>query len=55
MFELTTVEQYPGEQGRLAVDVVLRLLDEATADPLPDSGAPMPTRLVVRSTTSAPR
>ena len=29
MFELTTVEQYPGEQGRLAVDVVLRLLDEA--------------------------
>ena len=55
MFELTTVEQYPGEQGRLAVDVVMRLLDEATADPLPDSGAPLPTRLVVRATTSAPR
>jgi DNA-binding LacI/PurR family transcriptional regulator len=56
MFELTTIEQYPGEQGRLAVDVVLRLLgDDATADPLPDSGAPLPTRLVVRATTSAPR
>ena len=57
MFGLTTIEQYPGEQGRLAVDVVLRLLGEpAVADPLPDSGAPLPTRLVVRSsTTSAPR
>ncbi|MDQ0574080.1 LacI family DNA-binding transcriptional regulator [Agromyces albus] len=57
MFGLTTVEQYPGEQGRLAVDVVLRLLGEGEeADPLPDSGAPLPTRLVVRSsTTSAPR
>ncbi len=57
MFDLTTIEQYPGEQGRLAVDVVMRLLGEGTiADPLPDSGAPLPTRLVVRgSTTSAPR
>ena len=48
MFDLTTVEQYPGEQGRLAVDVVMRLLGEHDADPLPDSGAPLPTRLVVR-------
>jgi DNA-binding LacI/PurR family transcriptional regulator len=57
MFDLTTVEQYPGEQGRSAVEVVLRLLGEGTvADPLPDSGAPMPTRLVVRaSSTAAPR
>ena len=56
MFELTTVEQYPGEQGRAAVDVVMALLlDDATAEPLPDSGAPLPTRLVVRATTSAPR
>ena len=54
MFDLTTVEQYPGEQGRLAVDVVLRLLgDPAVADPLPDSGAPLPTRLVVRSSTTS--
>lgn len=57
MFDLTTIEQYPGEQGRLAVEVVLRLLGEpVVADPLPDSGAPLPTRLVVRSsTTRAPR
>jgi DNA-binding LacI/PurR family transcriptional regulator len=57
LFGLTTVEQYPGEQGRLAVEVVLRLLGEpAVADPLPDSGAPLPTRLAVRSsTTSATR
>lgn len=57
MFGLTTVEQHPGEQGRLAVEVVLRLLGEGdVADPLPDSGAPLPTRLVVRSsTTAAPR
>lgn len=54
MFDLTTVEQYPGEQGRLAVDVVLRLLgDPAVADPLPDSGAPLPTRLVVRASTTS--
>jgi len=56
MFGLTTIEQQPGAQGRLAVDVVLHLLGEDLADPLPDSGAPLPTRLVVRSsTTAAPR
>jgi DNA-binding LacI/PurR family transcriptional regulator len=57
MFGLTTIEQQPGDQGRLAVEVVLRLLGEGDeADPLPDSGAPLPTRLVVRSsTTAAPR
>ncbi|WP_350347783.1 LacI family DNA-binding transcriptional regulator [Agromyces sp. G08B096] len=57
LFGLTSIEQEPGEQGRLAVEVVLRLLGEGVAaDPLPDSGAPLPTRLVVRSsTTSAPR
>ncbi|MFF2272040.1 LacI family DNA-binding transcriptional regulator [Agromyces sp. NPDC058136] len=55
MFGLTTVEQSPGEQGRLAVEAVLRLLDAGeVADPLPDSGAPLPTRLVVRSSTTAP-
>ena len=55
MFGLTTIEQYPGEQGRLAVDVVLHLLGEDLADPLPDSGAPLPTRLVVRSSTTTRR
>ena len=56
MFELTTIEQYPGEQGRMAVATVMALLlDDTTDEPLPDSGAPLPTRLVVRSTTSARR
>ncbi len=57
LFGLTTVEQYPGEQGRLAVEAVLRLLGERDeVDPLPASGAPLATRLVVRSsTTAAPR
>lgn len=57
LFGLTTIEQDPGDQGRLAVEVVLRLLGEGDeADPLPHSGAPLPTRLVVRSsTTAAPR
>ncbi|MFD4421125.1 LacI family DNA-binding transcriptional regulator [Agromyces sp. NPDC058484] len=55
MFDLTTVEQYPGDQGRMAVDVVMRLLGElSVADPLPDSGAPLPTRLVVRGSTTSP-
>ncbi|MBM7503461.1 LacI family DNA-binding transcriptional regulator [Agromyces aurantiacus] len=54
MFELTTVEQYPGEQGRAAVEAVMALL-LGGEEPLPDSGAPLPTRLVVRATTSAPR
>ncbi|WP_127792371.1 LacI family DNA-binding transcriptional regulator [Agromyces sp. LHK192] len=52
LFGLTTVEQDPGAQGATAVGVVLRLLGEGPdADPLPDSGAPLPTRLVVRSST----
>ncbi|WP_395244314.1 LacI family DNA-binding transcriptional regulator [Agromyces sp. MMS24-K17] len=55
MFGLTTIEQDPADQGRLAVDVVLRLLGEASVpDPLPDSGAPLPTRLVVRASTARP-
>lgn len=62
LFGLTTVEQMPAAQGRTAVEVALRLLGEPAArasdapplvDPLPDSGAPLPTRLVVRSSTTA--
>lgn len=55
LFGLTTIAQDPGDQGRLAVEVVLRLLGEGDeADPLPHSGAPLPTRLIVRSSTTAP-
>jgi DNA-binding LacI/PurR family transcriptional regulator len=57
LFGLTTVEQYPGEQGRLAVERVMRLLGEAPVDGgAPDDDVPLATQLVVRlSTTAAPR
>ncbi|GAA1964407.1 LacI family DNA-binding transcriptional regulator [Agromyces allii] len=59
LFDLTTIEQSPTEQGRLAVEVALRMLGGeggggGAPDPLPDSGAPMPTRLVVRGSTARP-
>jgi DNA-binding LacI/PurR family transcriptional regulator len=56
LFGLTTIEQYPGEQGRRAVARVMRLLGEASGGDEPTDDAPLATRLVVRSsTTSAPR
>ncbi len=57
LFGLTTVEQYPGEQGRIAVARVMRLLGEVSDDGAPEhDDTPLKTRLVVRSsTTSAPR
>ncbi|WP_448002981.1 LacI family DNA-binding transcriptional regulator [Agromyces bauzanensis] len=58
LFGLTTVEQYPGEQGRVAVARVMRLLGEASDDAAEaeHDDVPLATRLVVRSsTTSAPR
>jgi DNA-binding LacI/PurR family transcriptional regulator len=56
LFGLTTIEQYPGEQGRRAVARVMRLLGEASGGDDPTDDAPLATRLVVRSsTTSAPR
>jgi DNA-binding LacI/PurR family transcriptional regulator len=57
MFGLTTVEQYPGDQGRLAVELVMRLLGEGDpSSSAPESFTLLPVRLVVRSsTTAAPR
>ncbi|MDQ0894792.1 LacI family DNA-binding transcriptional regulator [Agromyces ramosus] len=53
MFGLTTVEQYPGEQGRVAVELVMRLLGETgAAEGALDSSTPLPMRLVVRSSTT---
>ncbi|WP_337852795.1 LacI family DNA-binding transcriptional regulator [Rathayibacter sp. YIM 133350] len=53
MFGLTTVAQHPGEQGRLAVASVMRLLEsDATTTA---SQTVLPVRLVVRSSTAAPR
>jgi DNA-binding LacI/PurR family transcriptional regulator len=56
LFGLTTIEQYPGEQGRRAVERVMRLLGEASDGDGQADDTPLATRLVVRSsTTSAPR
>ena len=56
LFGLTTIEQYPGEQGRRAVERVMRLLGEASDGDGQADDSPLATRLVVRSsTTSAPR
>lgn len=53
MFGLTTVEQYPGEQGRIAVELVMRLLGEGgSAEGALASSDPLPMRLVVRSSTT---
>ncbi|MDJ0338554.1 LacI family DNA-binding transcriptional regulator [Cryobacterium sp. PH31-O1] len=53
MFRLTTLEQHPREQGRLAVASLLSALGPGAAPP----GNPtlLPTNLVIRSSTSAPR
>ncbi len=48
-FGLTTVDQFPETQGRLAAELLLRELDDAT-EPAP---APLPFELVVRRSTSA--
>jgi DNA-binding LacI/PurR family transcriptional regulator len=57
LFGLTTIEQYPEEQGRLAVETVMEWLGEGTGEvDLATAGVPLATRLVVRSsTTAAPR
>ena len=56
LFGLTTIEQYPGDQGRRAVERVMRLLGEASDGDGQADDSPLATRLVVRSsTTSAPR
>jgi DNA-binding LacI/PurR family transcriptional regulator len=55
LFGLTTIEQYPEDQGRIAVEEVMRALGEAASDD--DRGwadRPLATRLVVRSSTTAP-
>jgi DNA-binding LacI/PurR family transcriptional regulator len=50
---LTTVAQPAAEQGRLAADTLLRVMcEEEPGDP---TGAVLSTRLIVRSSTGAPR
>ncbi|CAD5991452.1 LacI family DNA-binding transcriptional regulator [Agreia sp. COWG] len=54
LFGLTSIAQDPADQGEQAVDLVMRQLDDAAWRP-PSIHATVPARLVVRSSTSAPR
>ena len=53
MFGLTTVRQRPGEQGELAVDLIVRAMAEVEGA-LPSNAIDIPAGLVVRSSTTAP-
>jgi len=53
MFRLTTLEQHPRSQGRIAVASLLGDLDNPAANA--EVSTVFPTNLVVRSSTSAPR
>jgi DNA-binding LacI/PurR family transcriptional regulator len=54
MFRLTTIEQHPRNQARMAVDSLLAELDD-TAPERVGHLTRAPTNLVMRSSTSAPR
>lgn len=55
MFRLTTLEQRPREQGRLAVLSLLAELDRPTEHRAAGELTELPPRLVMRSSTSGPR
>jgi DNA-binding LacI/PurR family transcriptional regulator len=54
MFRLTTIEQHPRNQARMAVESLLAAL-APDADPAAVGRTRAPTNLVMRSSTSAPR
>lgn len=54
LFGLTSIAQYPDQQGELAVDLVIRQLEEHTSPP-PAVHTWIPAELVIRSSTSGPR
>ncbi|WP_066039615.1 LacI family DNA-binding transcriptional regulator [Herbiconiux solani] len=54
MFGLTSIEQRPDEQGELAVDWVIRQLEEPGWMP-PTEHAYLPATLIIRSSTGRPR
>lgn len=54
MFRLTTIEQHPRNQARMAVESLLAALGH-DADPAAPGLTRAPTNLVMRSSTSAPR
>lgn len=53
-FGLTTIAQFPGAQGALAVDILMAQL-EPKGDDTPPSDTPLPFELRVRSSTTRPR
>ncbi|MFC6354564.1 LacI family DNA-binding transcriptional regulator [Luethyella okanaganae] len=53
MFGLTTIEQKPREQGGLAVEIALAMLDDA-ASSRPPTETLLPLRFMVRSSTTSP-
>lgn len=55
MFRLTTLEQHPRDQGRLAVSTLLTGLAKPAAPGEGAASTVVPTNLVIRSSTSAPR
>lgn len=54
MFRLTTIEQHPRNQARMAVESLLGALEQPSA-PVTPGLTRAPTNLVMRSSTSAPR
>lgn len=55
MFRLTTLEQHPRSQGRLAVTSLLAELENPATLDATGALTVLPTTLVIRSSTSAPR
>ena len=52
-FGLTSVAQYPGDQGRMAVEILMDQLDPSRV-PVESLDTPLPFDLVVRSSTARP-
>jgi len=55
MFRLTTIEQHPRNQATMAIDSLLAALDSPAGPALTGHITRVPTNLVMRSSTSAPR
>jgi DNA-binding LacI/PurR family transcriptional regulator len=55
MFRLTTIEQHPRNQATMAIDSLLAQLDQPGGPAGAGRVTRVPTNLVMRSSTSAPR
>ena len=54
-FDLSTVAQPVHEQGRLAAQLLLDIMESDPENPMEPEAVTVPTRLVVRRTTGPPR